>query len=271
MQIKHLFGVVLIGLLVSIVSFISAFAAPRQPLYGTVVVIDPGHGGRDPGAHGVFIDPQTRERVTVDEAPYVFDVAKRLRDQVRALGGIALMTRYNAKQPAPINLQPNRVLPFLHESDVYTIGKTQARALTAGMIPRLALVKDASRRYPKHRIFFVSIHFDAERNKALEGTNVIAPRELPEIANSIISAFRAEGRARTLNGAEYYPVIQNGSVRNLYILDGRNNPLSQRILIELGNFSNPDDVWRLRNPTVRTDYARIIARGLANLNTELAR
>ena len=69
MQIKYLFGVVLIGLLVSIMSFISAFAAPRQPLYGTVVVIDPGHGGRDPGAHGVFIDPQTRERVTVPKHP----------------------------------------------------------------------------------------------------------------------------------------------------------------------------------------------------------
>jgi len=71
---------------------------------------------------------------------------------------------------------------------------------------------------------------------------------------------------RTLNGAEYHPFQRNGSVRNLFILKGSNNAVDQRVLIELGNFKNPADVWRIRDYRVRENYAQIVLRALIKLN-----
>src|SRR5688572_27603409 len=48
-------------------------AAPRLPLQGWAIVLDPGHGGVDPGSSTMHND----QRVVEDE--YVYDVSLRVR------------------------------------------------------------------------------------------------------------------------------------------------------------------------------------------------
>ena len=55
----------------------------------------------------------------------------------------------------------------------------------------------------------------------------------------------------------------NGAARNLYILRGDKNPVDDRILVELGNFGNEADLWRIRKPEIRQEYAYLIASALA--------
>src|SRR3989344_9574331 len=71
--------------------------AKQLPLHGIVLVIDPGHGGSDPGAHGMFRGQM------VFEAPYVNDVAQRLAKVAKAQGAIVYLTRRDPEVLAPLD------------------------------------------------------------------------------------------------------------------------------------------------------------------------
>lgn len=66
-------------------------AGPK--LAGRVVVIDPGHGGADPGATGSGLD----------EASVVMDIARRIEGRLAATGVLAVLSR--AAEAAPDELQ----------------------------------------------------------------------------------------------------------------------------------------------------------------------
>jgi N-acetylmuramoyl-L-alanine amidase len=58
----------------------------RGPLYGLVAVVDPGHGGTDPGSFRMF----RGERVVENE--YVYDVSVRVARIIREKSGLAILT-----------------------------------------------------------------------------------------------------------------------------------------------------------------------------------
>lgn len=245
-----------IGVLVLAVSVaLGAAQAPKKgSLYGWAVVIDPGHGGIDPGASGTF----SGKRVVEDE--YVYDVALRVSRLVRSRQGLPFMTiRGNSSER---NQPPNQVLPD-ERTERFTLDGIIVRAGTTGLLKRLAYGNSISRRYPRHHQAWLSIHFDViGRNRDIEGVRIIAPDIDLRIAKALEKSFGQAKRLRTDN-----PVVANGDrdfgLRRLFVLTSRNH-IRERALIELGNFNNEAEVWRIRSPQIRDAYARAIVRALEN-------
>lgn len=227
----------------------SVVCFPGDDLYGTVVVIDPGHGGQDPGSHGRF----GKDDVWEDE--YTYDVALRIRNLVRREKGVAFLTIEDPNQKIPRDWPPSQVFPS-DRNELFSLDRSGVRARTVGMRRRLAFANAIKRRYPRHRVVFLAIHFDVVGKRTdIAGVQVIAARRNCSLSRALIESFDERMRKE-----RPFQVIGKGA-RNLYVLNGGNS-IQEKVLIELGNFNNPADVWRIRNPEVRQDYARRIVKAL---------
>lgn len=247
------FWVVFVSVIVGYALVGDAQQKAKPPLYGWVVVLDPGHGGRDPGASGDF----DGKRVVEDE--YVFDVALRAKRRIKALGGVVYMT-----------IQDNVGERALPAQEVFPDAKTErytgnpreiVKAGAWGLNQRLVYGNAMKEKHPKHHHAWISIHFDALGiNKIIDGVRIIHGVPSRKLADALGESFASQKRLRDVK-----PIVVNGDkgvgLRNLQILRG-GNKFQERVLIELGNFNNVQDVWRIRNPYNREEFARAIAEGL---------
>ncbi len=244
-------GVFLILLLLGLVQNVFA-----EPLSGLVVVLDAGHGGKDPGAHAVFGGNE------VFESEYVYDVAKRIERDAEYLGVKVFMT---TRKTPPANLirtvPPYQILPR-DGSESFSLSKKIAKAGRWGLEQRVDYANEILLEYPRAEIVFLSIHFDAVPYENIYGMRIITPNEHIRLPFLLAEACRKRLR-------QALPIVisgdRNHGMRNLYILREGYNNISERVLIELGNFNNPGDVWRIRNPQVRDDYAACIIEALKKL------
>ena len=223
----------------------------RGSLYGWVVVVDAGHGGMDPGASGVF----QGKRVVEDE--YVFDVALRVRRMIQARGGLAIMTTVD--NIGERNWVPFKVFPD-ERTERFTTDGTIVGAGTGGLRRRLRLGNQIKQKYSRHRQVWISVHFDVRGRGGDDGVRIIAADTELQIAKSLERSF---GNAKRLRDDD--PVVESGDrdhgIRRLFILSGENR-IKEKVLIELGNFRNEADVWRIRNHVVREAYAKAIVDSL---------
>lgn len=245
-------------------------AKQPQDLAGLVVIIDPGHGGVDPGSHGTF--PSGSSRVNVVEDEYCYDVAMRLRRQVVARGGIAVVTLRDTKQGQTTSERlQNQVIPS-DGNEVFTRNRATVTAGNVGMSQRTRYANDILTRYGKSaRVVFISIHFDvAGTRKDLAGVHFIAPPDpqpVPELIQALVEEFRKGNRLRKDSSQEEYHVVtKSGEVRDLFVLRPSLIKVRQRVLIELGNFNHAGDVWRIRSPGVRDAYVECIVSALSRVN-----
>lgn len=248
----------------------SAEAEKAGSLYGTVLFIDSGHGGRDSGATAYIRGPDGK-KVQVTEAEYVYDVACRLRAKAKARGAIVVMSTWDRARGCRLHSgSPRDIIPS-DSSEVFVSTRKTARSNTKGLFTRTNHVNSVLKRYKNHRVVFVSIHFDATGNSGLQGVSFVSPSDPnPEIVDYLVEEFRKKGRLRKLNGAEYTPVKVSGDpasgMRRLHVLSNRANNVRQKVLVELGNFTNRHDLWRIRDEEVRDEYAEAIIRALERVN-----
>lgn len=223
---------------------------------GGVVIIDSGHGGDDPGAC----------KAGVNEAAAAYDVACRLKRNLEARGFRVEMT---VKDPvrgfAPSNAS---VLPR-NPHGVFTLNGTGAISTRLGLGCRTKIAQLAKQRGEKV-LAYISIHFDESTNPNLFGAHFIVTSDKKgRFGNYLRDEFKRTGLIRQLNGAEYHPIVVNGSrmiaVRNLFVLNNSHNPVEEKVLAELGNINSPRDRKLMSCPKGRQKYADTLGKAIARL------
>jgi N-acetylmuramoyl-L-alanine amidase len=213
-----------------------------------VVLIDPGHGGRDPGAIGGYAEEG--ESVAVREKDVVLDVAAGLKE--------LLDQRY-----------PNKRIELTRDSDIYV--SLEERTRIANEIP---LESDEA-------IIFISIHVNAAFNDKARGFEVWylppdyrrdlsdrtkaegATEEIIPILSSMLEAEYATESVMLatdiLGGLERHvgSSTENRGLKEEIWFVVRNSKMPA-VLIELGFVTNSSEAQNLDSP----DYLRALTQGI---------
>ena len=224
----------------------SASIARQLALGVRRVVIDPGHGGRDPGATGALPG--------VYEKDVVLDLSKVLAKKIeRDLGLEVIMTRTSDTY---LTLEERTAMANTHKADLF-----------------ISVHANASRNQSAHGIetYFLNLTTDedsiavAARENATSKKNI---SELQEILNDLMQNAKINESSRLATyvqrgmygkaSAHYNPVADKGVKQApFYVLLGAQMP---SVLIEAGFISNPKECRRL----MEEQYQRTIANGIVD-------
>lgn len=267
----------------------------RKGLEGVVVILDPGHGGRDPGTMGHGIR----------EHDYVFDVASRLKRALETTTKARVLLTLDDPATGPVvvsadAIRPNpnrRVLttpPFLAKDTDETPIAVNLRWYLANSLYR-HLVKSGT---DPDRIVFVSLHADA-RHPSLRGVMVYVPgaqyrkgtmgstsavyrrfrevREKPRISFTRRERVRSEAVSRKLAArivdeferlglpVQPYQPVRERVIRGHHVwLPAvlRGNEIPAKVLVEMVNLNNAADAALLGHAADRDRLAEALADGL---------
>ena len=213
-------------------NFTPLMADPIRFKPGTVLVIDPGHGGTDVGASSIYDGHYEKE--------YTLDCARRLEAVLAGHGWTVWLTRTNDvnvplasrvsfaeehKADLFLSLHFNSASPDRQQAGLETYCLTPAgmpSSLTRGYRDDLKLV------YPNNRFDAENLQYAVELHRA---------------------ALRVNGNAdRGVRRARFLGVLQ-----------GQNRPA---ILVEGGYLSNPEEARQIADPAYRERFVEALAQAL---------
>jgi len=221
---------------------------PKRKDRDKVIVIDPGHGGKDPGAIGYR---KYREKVVV------FKISKYLKNILKSRGYKVYMTRYRDRF---IKLKNRTKYANRKKADIFI-------SIHANAVPR----KSINKAYGIETYFLSPSRSKraekvaAKENSADMGSmniygkhsflNFLNHRKI--IASNKLAIDLQRGMLGTLN--KKYKQVNDGGVREgpFWVLVGAQMPA---VLIEVGFITNPTEAKRL----VDDKYRKTMALGIAN-------
>ena len=229
-----------------------------RSLKGWRIVLDPGHGGRDPGAIVSNLDGNNRS-VYVVEDEFVYDIALRLYQKLKLAGAEVEMTVISPNHLIRENNPPART--FVHEqNEVYNDASANRRnsfSVRPGLHNITQRVKIANRFFARRgKTLFISLHADNTPNRP-KGPLVIYWSRRGKIDSRSRSFARIMERALDLPDV---PAQIGG--RNLAVLRG--NLAQAEILVEIRNVHDKGEAWALRSHKIRDSDADRIFRGILN-------
>jgi len=223
---------------------------PRVP---RLLMIDPGHGGRDPGAIG---------RVGTHEKDITLDIARRMADALSGRPGITCKLTRDEDVFLPLE-ERVRVGRDAHADLFLSVHADSAPNMEARGLSVYTLSPKASDDFSKH----LADH----ENEA----DMMGGMDLPPADKEVTSILMDLAARQTRNTAQH-------ARANFVQALGRNWPLLERpmraanfvvlrapdvpsMLVETGFLSNPHDEQILRQPQQREKIARLMARDLSSI------
>jgi N-acetylmuramoyl-L-alanine amidase len=221
------------------------------------VVIDPGHGGKDPGAIG---------RTGLKEKDVVLDVSKRIKKELEKKGIEVIMTRdsdrfislskrakianeKNADLFVSIHANANRAR-WLRGFEVYTLSEAtddNARALAASENSVLEYEEGSIAKHTKNLDAIIwDLQFTEERRESIE-----------------LAGFICRGASKKTR-------LKNRDIKSarFYVLKGAEMPA---VLVELSYLSNKKDERNLKKSSYKQKLAKGIAEGMMDYKEEYER
>ncbi len=265
-------------------------------LDGITVILDPGHGGRDPGAihHGVWEDE------------HVYDIACRIKKviETRSSGRVVMTVKDRSGGHAPSDRRPL----VRDEDEEVTVSPayrlTESGATREGVNFRWALanyhfMELVSQGADEHSVVFTSLHADA-LHPSLSGTMIyILGAQYGSSRVSLSgSQYRARSEVRAYPKIDYYKSVRSRSeglsrglaeevlasfrrndlpvhgykpIRNHLVRQRRsyapavlrNNVIPLKMLIEVCNLRNEEDSRRMTDPAYRQAVAEAYVEALS--------
>jgi N-acetylmuramoyl-L-alanine amidase len=229
-----------------------AAAAPkpvRKPQPPRLLMLDPGHGGKDPGAIGAG---------GLQEKDVVLDLAKKLAMLLEDKGGIkVVLTRAEDRF---LLLQDRVALARSARADLFvSLHADSAPSPSAHGLSAYTLSSKASDDFA-HSL-------EKQENNA-DGLGKMLPEADPEVADILMDLTARHTRNASLFAKK---AVISGVGRDVPLLE---NPMRSAnfavlrapdvpsMLIETGFLSNPKDAKRLSDPAARARIASVLAREL---------
>ncbi|HJP30017.1 MAG TPA: LysM peptidoglycan-binding domain-containing protein [Candidatus Latescibacteria bacterium] len=226
-------------------------------LAGWHIVLDPGHGGIDPGAIVPTVDGAGRKLYVVEDE-YVYDITLRSYVLLRLHGARVDITLLSPNHLIRHTAPPAQT--FVHEMNEvfnsYTYNRRNRPSdwpmgTSRGLAERVRIAEEALHGSPKKRTIFLSFHADIDA-RAPEGAVVL----YYESRNSRDSASRAFARA-------LMPALGAGTrTRGQSLAVLRHNPAGVKVLVEVRNLAYVDNAWALRFEQLRHRDAEKIVKGV---------
>jgi LysM repeat protein/N-acetylmuramoyl-L-alanine amidase len=228
-----------------------------RDLEGWHIVLDPGHGGQDPGTI-VPTGDGNGSRLYIVEDEYVYDIALRMYVLLRLHGADVTMTVLSPNHLLRGNEPPART--FVHEkNEVYNhkgLNRTNRSSAWPhggyrGLKPRVDIAEAAFEGVPRERTIFVSLHADnSPRSSSAPavlyyGRSGHVDQASRRFAERLLPALGAGSKARP---------------QRLSVL--HDNPASVKVLVEIRNLAYAENAWALRYEQLRQRDAEKLVKGI---------
>ncbi len=215
-----------------------------------LIVIDPGHGGKDPGATG----PGVREK------DVVLGLALALRDELIARGGIRVALTRDDDRLLPLDERPEiaRRLGADLFISIHADSAGEKAAVTGASVYTLsnkassqAAARFAARENDVDRVNGLSIAGQSEEVSAI--LVELSQRRIQEVSDEFARLVLREGDGRI----KFHPQAKRSAV--LAVLRAPDVP---SVLYESGFVTNPSEAQRLMSEEGRQQFADVMARAI---------
>lgn len=222
----------------------------RLPLADVTVVLDPGHGGEDSGAHCAG----------VSEASLSYRLAAEVAACLREQGAQVMFTVKSAALRA--SLSPPEP-PLVEPRDAVLV--STGRPIQSRRSPRPLWARAAvgAREWRRHAgsVYFLSLHLDDFHQENVRGGLVCIDRRrsVPLLARTLAAQFARAKLGRPGWSLHGIPALTQGKFG---VLDPNYNPVPESVLLEVATLSNPADRMSALDPAWRQAVADMVMQAL---------
>ena len=229
---------------------VNTVTAPKRTARHKVIVIDPGHGGKDPGATGYR---------NYREKDIVFSIASKAAKLLRARGYTVYMTRTDDRfiklrhRTHYANRKKADLFVSIHANAVPKRNRNKAYGIETYFLSpsRSKRANNAAAMENKAEVEDMNFYGKSTFLNALNSEKIVASHKLAiDLQSSILSSLRA-----------HYKNVRDGGVREgpFWVLVGAQMPA---VLIEVGFITHPTEGARLHSGKYQVAFARGLADGI---------
>ncbi len=243
---------------------LEAMPALGDDLKGYSFLIDPGHGGLDPGFNAQAEDGNGNPLYIIEDE-YNYDYALRLYRKLRRNGAQVALTVISPNQLIIDSTDASRTLvsqknevynsPFINQRGEYS---SWPSGTASGLHKRVEVAESFFNGTPKNKRIFISLHND---NSPWDTDGRLVLYYNDSLTVDKLGRQFAEHMIPYLG--------KNAHVRGQNLAVLRKNPARFAVLVELRNIAYPSNTWAIRNADLRQEDIEMLTKGILSFVSSL--